>query len=368
MNGTCENTMVKHKVEGGWMKAKLFGIIAASLLFCFGLRAEEVPSFTIAVSEYPSWSGTFLTGCDIGLIDGSEGKMGPLEKKWNVDIIVKDTDYDSCITLFVNGNVDASCLTNIDSLAPSVSRKAVAILPTSTSAGADACLVQPGINSVKDLKAITVRGLSASVSEYAFDKGLEALGENPKQYKFESLDPVQVGVMLQSSNIEAGVTWNPVVMETLKANPKLKRLFDSSLIKGHIIDMVTASRESLAKPGGKEFACAVIDTYYTVCRLMDDAKTHDKTLTAMGKRFAGLGLQEMRVIVKETQFYSTPEKGLALFTGEELPKVMADHIIPWTLEKGLVEKDKLPKAAFGDDATAQLSFDPQYIKLVAAQK
>lgn len=325
----------------------------------------DMPSFTIAVSEYPSWSGTFLTGCDIGLIDGAEGKVGPLEKKWGVDLIVKDTDYDSCITLFVNGNVDAACLTNIDSLAPSVTRKSVAILPTSTSAGADACLVQPDIRSVKDLKGVAVRGLAASVSEYAFDKGLEALGENPKDYTFESLDPVQVGVILQSGKIKAGVTWNPVVMETLKAAPKLKRLFDSSLIKGHIIDMVTVSRDSLQKKGGREFACAVIDTYYTVCRLMEDGKTRDKTLMAMGKRFANLGLKDMRVIVKETQFYSTPEKGLALFTGKELPEVMTKHVMPWTLEKGLIEEKKQPAVAFGDKAAANLCFDPQYIEAVS---
>src|SRR3989339_705678 len=96
-------------------KKIMAGVIVFSVISVYA----DVPSFTLAVSEYPSWSGTFLTACDIGLIDGEQGKMGPMEKKWNVDIVVKDTDYDSCITLFTNGNVDAACLTNIDSLAPS---------------------------------------------------------------------------------------------------------------------------------------------------------------------------------------------------------------------------------------------------------
>ncbi len=345
-------------------------LIAACSVLSLGLGAAQAadPSFTIAVSEYPSWSGTFLTACDIGLIDGAEGKQGPLEKKWKVDLVVKDADYDSCITLFVNGNVDAACLTNIDSLAPSTTRKAVAILPTSTSAGADACIVQADIASVKDLKGVPVRGLAASVSEYAFDKGLEALGENPADYTFENLDPVQVGVVLQSGKIEAGITWNPVVLETLKANPKLRRLFDSSLIKGHIIDMVTASRSSLEKEGGKAFACAVVDTYYTMCSLMNNPEMQDKTLTSMGKRFADLGLQDMRVIVKETSFYSTPEKGLALFQGQELPSVMEKHVLPWTVSKGLVDQGKEPKLAFGDDSKADLCFDPQYIEAVQNSK
>ncbi len=348
----------------GAVRTVVYGMIASLAV----AASAQTPDFTLAVSEYPSWSGTFLTACDIGLVDGAKGKMGPLENKWGVDIVVKDTDYDSCITLFTNGNVDAACLTNIDSLAPSVSRKAVAILPTSTSAGADACLVLPEIQNVANLKGIKVRGLSASVSEYTFDNCLKALGEDPKQYSFENLDPVQVGVTLQNEKIKAGVTWNPVVMETLKANSKIKRLFDSSLIKGHIIDMVTVSRDSLQKKGGAEFACLVADVYYTVCKLMEDDASRDRTLQAMGKRFAGLGLKDMRVIVKETQFYSTPEKGLALFKGTELPEVMKQNVLPWAIEKGLVEKVKTPKLAYKDDPAAELSFDPQYIEKVAARK
>ena len=142
----------------------LLSLTIASLNFAFA----KVPQYTLAVSEYPSWSGTFLTAWDIGLVDGDAGKLGPIEEKWGIDLVIKDTDYDSCITLFVNGNVDAACLTNIDSLPPSVTRKAVAILPTSTSAGADACIVQPHIEDVKALKSVKVRGLSASVSEYTF--------------------------------------------------------------------------------------------------------------------------------------------------------------------------------------------------------
>jgi len=346
---------------------KYIQYIALAMICTGQILLAEIPSFSLAVSEYPSWSGTFLVANDIGLINGEKGKMGPLEDKWKVDIVLRDTDYDSCITLYVNANVDASCLTNIDSLAPSVSRKTVAILPTSTSLGADACLVQKDIEKVQDLKDIAVRGLAASVSEYTFDKGLEALGENPKEYKFENLDPVQVGVVLQSGAIKAGVTWNPVVMESLRSKPNLRRLFDSSLIGGHIIDMVVMSQESLKKEGGENFACACIDIYYSICRLMNSDKTRDRTLDAMGKRFANLGLQDMRTIVKETSFYDSPEKGIALFTGKELPAIMKSDILPWTLSKGLLEKGKEPTVAFQKGGDANLTFDVQYIKMVAGK-
>ncbi|MEI6420703.1 MAG: hypothetical protein WCP55_00680, partial [Lentisphaerota bacterium] len=76
----------------------------------------------------------------------------------------------------------------------------------------------------------------------------------------------------------------------------------------------------------------------------------------------------MQIIVKETQFYSTPEKGLGLFKGQELPKVMKDHVVPWALEKGLVEKNKMPKIVFGNDTNAELCFDPQYIEAATKKK
>lgn len=351
------------------MRTPLLTLLVLGLLLlpAHDARADETPSFSIAVSEYPSWSGIFLAACDIGLIEGEKGKLGPIEKKWKVDIVVMDADYDACITLFVNGNVDAACLTNIDSLAPSVSRRAVAILPTSTSAGADACLVQPTITAVTDLKDVPVRGLAASVSEYAFDKGLEALGEDPSAYTFENLDPVQVGVALQNGDIQAGVTWNPVVLETQKASPKLVRLFDSSLIEGHIVDMVTVAHASLEKPGGREFAMALVDTYFTICALMEAEDTRDEILVAMGKRFADMGLQDMRTIVKETRFYTTPEKAITLFQGADLPKVMTAHVIPWARSKGLIEQDNLPTVGFGKagSSEASLTFDPQYIQAVS---
>ena len=112
--------------------------------------AQDEPVFTLAWSEYPSWSA-FGVAHEYRIIDGRRGRLGPVEKKWGVDIALKEADYDTCIVLYGAGQCDAACLTNMDSLAPSLSRPSVAILPTSTSDGADACIVVNGIDSVKQL-------------------------------------------------------------------------------------------------------------------------------------------------------------------------------------------------------------------------
>ena len=91
--------------------------------------------FSLAWSEYPSWS-VFGVADKAGLIDAAEGKLGSVEEKWGVDIVLKQTDYDTCLTLYGSSTIDAVCITNMDVLAPALGRDSVAILPTSTSDGA----------------------------------------------------------------------------------------------------------------------------------------------------------------------------------------------------------------------------------------
>ena len=98
--------------------------------------AAAPPSFSLAWSEYPSWS-IFGVAHEMGLIDGDEGKLGTIEEKHNVDIVLKEAGYDSCLNMFTSKNCDAVCMTNMDALIVCPGRDGVAILPTSTSNGTD---------------------------------------------------------------------------------------------------------------------------------------------------------------------------------------------------------------------------------------
>jgi NitT/TauT family transport system substrate-binding protein len=339
---------------------------AATTIGQFATAGDEVPVFRLGVSEYPSWS-LFLTASDQGLIDGRAGKMGPIEKKWGVDIELKDTDYDTTITLFGSGQIDAGCLTDMDSLAPSLTRKSVVILPTSTSDGADQCIVTKDIKTVADLKAVKVFGLDNSVSRYCFDRNLELAGVKPADFNFVNQDPsAATTAMSQGQKThQAIIVWNPLCMMLRKQRQDVHVLFDSSKIKGEIIDMVTMSRDSLAKKGGREFACAVVDVYYTFCKTMNDPKTREKALMDLGARFAKSDAEAMKTIVKETSFYGTPEAGLALMEGKELKSVM-EKVTGFCVRQKIVEK--APVVAFGDDPKADLSFDPQFIKAVVNRR
>ena len=132
--------------------------------------------------------------------------MGSIEKKYNVDIKLILATYDSCITLYGNSQADAVCITNIDILGAAGSRNSVGILPTSTSAGADACIVA-GINTLEELAGKPTRGLEKSVSQYCFERCLEKLGTNPADYPFSQMDPEQAALAFLSSNVMVTPAW-----------------------------------------------------------------------------------------------------------------------------------------------------------------
>lgn len=350
---------------------------------------EGIPVFSLAWSEYPSWS-VFGVAHEIGIINGKEGEMGPIEKKWGVDIALKEATYDACIVMYAAAQCDAACLTNMDVLNPSLRRRSVAILPTSTSFGADALIVDKNkIKEIKQLRGKNVYGLQKTVSEYCFARNLELRGEKEADHKFTNMDPGAAALAFQQkkTGYEAIVVWNPFVLETLNKRTDGMILedengkpFDSTMIPGEIVDMVQIAQTSLDKPGGKAFACAIIDTFYTVCRQIDDPKTHDATLIALGEKFSNLDLKSMETVVKQTLFYSTPEAGIKLLTGDEWATPHAGTKITGESFKKIMVRvlafcesheivPKAPTIGYGDkkDAPDVLwRVDPSYVRAYQA--
>lgn len=317
------------------------------------------PSFTLAWSEYPSWS-VFGVADEQGLIDGKEGAMGSIEEKWNVDIILNLADYDTCIGQYGTNEADAVCITNMDIVAPSTSRPAVAILPTSTSAGADACIVV-GIDSIDALKGKATHGLEKSVSQYCFERVLEVNGQQPNEFPFQNMDPAAAATAMQTAQAEVQsiMVWNPFVMQTLADRKDAKVLFDSTSIQEEIIDMVVVGKDSLAKPGGQRFAYALLETFYAVNQLIDSSDTRDETLVALGAKFSKLGLEDMKKVVTQTQFYKSPAQAMALLEdGSKFRTTTMPAVADFLVSHEMVSEK--PSFGFGD-VEAKLNFDSRFL-------
>jgi len=315
-------------------------------------------SFSLAWSEYPSWS-VFGVADQVGLINKAEGQKGTMEEKWGVDIVLKQLDYDGCLAAYGNSTIDAVCITNMDVLSPAGGRNSVAILPTSTSAGADACLVV-GVDSIDDLKGKNSYGLEKSVSQYMFERVLVDMGKNPKDFPFKQMDPEAAAQAMKTGQkgIESIVVWNPFVMQTLSELPASKVLFDSTKIPEEIVDMVVVGEDALKRPGGEAFAACVADTFYEISRMIENPETREDTLKKLGQSFSGLSAQDMETIVSQTKFYKTAADGSALFDRADFQNTIMPKVVEFCATHDIADKATV---VFGE-GEGQLLFDTQYMK------
>ncbi len=362
------------------MKNLFILVLIVSLTFTFGCGGSTPPpatdkpvtvqakpvgeaqKFSLAWSEWPGWS-VFGVAHELGILDGKEGKLGTIEKKYNVDIILKEMEYDPCITVYGSGQVDAVCLTNMDTLPNCLGVKSVGILPNDTSEGGDMCIVV-GIKTPADLKGKTVYGLEKSVSQYMLVRNLELNNIKESEVKWVNMDPAAAATAMQQKKpgYDAIVAWNPFCLQTLATRTDSTVLFDSSTIPGEIIDMVIVKDSSLKKKGGKEFALALLDAYYQVMDRLKDPKTEDETLKLIAEKFSNLSLEDMRKVKKGTKYIYTPEEALKFFESDKIKKTM-ELVVDFCVSHAVV--DKKPVVKFGnekDAGDADFRFDPTYLK------
>ena len=315
---------------------------------------DDIPQFTLAWSEYPSWSAFGVAG-EIGLLDGDAGELGELEKKWGVDVVLKQADYDPCLTLYADGQVDAVCITNIDLLPLTPGRKSTVVLPTSTSDGGDACIVV-GVEDLAGLKGKETRGLENSVSQYVFERCLETRGEDPAAFPFVNMDPAAAALGMQNGDLNSIMVWNPFALSTERNAQGAKRLFDSSAIPGEVIDLVAVGNDSLVKPGGKAFAGCLADAFHRFNEKLNGPDRND-LLVALGEKFSNLGLEDMKVVVEQTKFYRTAAAAEELMTAPAFADEVMPRIAEFALARGLV--DAAPTVSF-DGGDADLTFSTNY--------
>lgn len=340
--------------------------IASILLLLLTSNVIAAPAVTIAWSEYPSWSALDVASA-FGFINGKKGKMGPIEKKYGVDIVLTLKDYDTCLQVYSSFAVDGVCITNMDVLNPALSRKSVAVLPTSTSFGADAVLVDKTIKGIDDLAKTNVFGLEATVSEYMFFRCLQEAGRNPDHFNFTNLAPeaAAMNMQMKRNGYSAVALWNPFVLDTLsKRQADVRVLFSSENIPGEIVDMVVIADSVMKKPEGQAAAKALAEAFYMVSAQMENKGKRDETLIAIGEKFSNLGLADMREVVRQTRFYGTPEEGIAVFNSSEFQDTMNNKVVPFCLKQGIL--DEAPTISFGSGGNANLRFDPSFMQAVSS--
>ncbi|MGI4789275.1 MAG: ABC transporter substrate-binding protein, partial [Janthinobacterium lividum] len=131
-------------------------------------------AISIGYSDWPGWTAWAIAD-----------KQG-FFKKHNVNVkLVWFPNYTDSLNAFAANQVDANCQTWSDTMGPlAQGQSAKAVLINDNSAGNDAVVAGPGINSIKDLKGKKVATELGTVEQFLLDKALAANGMTEKDIQY----------------------------------------------------------------------------------------------------------------------------------------------------------------------------------------
>lgn len=342
-----------------------FAISAATIAAVLGspLSAQEKTEFRIAWSIYVGWMPW-------GYLEES-GIMDKWAEKYGLDIeIVQINDYVESINQYTAGAFDGVSATNMDTLSIPAGGgvDTTALIVGDFSNGNDAVILK-GDGDLASLAGKPVNLVELSVSHYLLARALDSAGlrEADLASVINTSDADMIAAF-QTDDVEAVVTWNPLVSAILE-DPNATKLFDSSDIPGEIIDLMVVNTETLA--ANPDFGKAMVGAWYEVMNLM--AAGDEAVLTAMGEA-SGTDLAGYKAQLASTEMFYDPAEAVAFTQSATLPETMVS-VAEFLFDKGILGEGA-PSADFvgivypdgsitGDPNNVQFRFDTTYMQMAA---
>jgi NitT/TauT family transport system substrate-binding protein len=343
-------------------------VFAAVIAGVIGLTApaamaEEKTEFKVAWSIYVGWMPW-------GYLETS-GIMDKWADKYGIDIeIVQINDYVESINLYTAGQFDGVSATNMDTLSIPAGGgvDTTALIVGDFSNGNDAVILK-GDGGLEALKGKPVNLVELSVSHYLLARALDSAGlKEADLAKVINTSDADMIAAYGTSDVEAVVTWNPLV-STIMEQPGATKLFDSSDIPGEIIDMMVVNTKTLeANPN---FGKALVGAWYELMAVMEAGD--EAALTAMAEA-SGTDLAGYKAQLASTEMFWKPADAVAFVESPELPKTMVS-VAEFLFDKGILGEGA-PSADYvgvaypdgsttGDAANVQLRYDASFMKMAA---
>mgnify|MGYP000517758981 CR=1 FL=1 len=347
---------------------KFFTFVTATLLsiglLCSSPAALAKDKFRVAWSIYVGWMPW-----DYG---DSSGIVKKWADKYGIEIeVVQINDYIESINQYTAGAFDGCVMTNMDALTiPAAGGvDSTALIVGDFSNGNDG-IVLKGKTALSDIKGQQVNLVELSVSHYLLARALDSIGAAEKDLSVINTSDADMIAAFATDDVQAVVTWNPLVAEILE-QPGASKLFDSSDIPGEIIDLMVVNTETLA--ANPDFGKALTGAWYEVMGLM--AAGDEEALTAMAEA-SGTDLAGYEAQLASTKMFYTPAEALELTNSEQLKTTMK-QVAEFSFEHGLLGEGApdagfigvlTPTGIYGSETNVKLRFDPSYMQMAADGK
>jgi len=278
--------------------------------------AIEAAQLTLAVAPKIAWMPWFLAD--------EEGVLKEQAKIFNANIQFISDTYQEIINQFIDGEIDAMVINNIDAIAQLVRQdvEADVILITNYSHGNQALL----LSAEKDSNTRHIRGktfalMENSTQHYLLDRFLIRNQIDFSEINIRYTAESDIITAFQDREIYGVVTTNPNIARLIN-EADAKVLFDSREIPEEIFDLLIIRRETLIDY--PQFAQILLNTWFSIMQRLQGNKK-GPTLDAMA-RLANLTREEYDSQITTTPFTDTATKALSSIRAHRRMRKIMRHI------------------------------------------
>ncbi|RHW20050.1 putative urea ABC transporter substrate-binding protein [Pseudomonas jilinensis] len=339
--------------------------LAASTLAAPVVSAQERDSFKLAWSIYAGWIPWLY-------IDES-GIMKKWADKYDIEVeIVQINDYIESINQYTAGQFDGVVATSMDALSiPAAGGvDTTALIVGDYSNGNDGLVMKDSTN-VADLKGQQVNLVELSVSHYLLARALDSVGLRERDVTVVNTGDADIVAAFNTSGVRNVVTWNPL-LDDVASVPGANRVFDSSMIPGHIKDLTIVNTATLA--ANPALGKALTGAWFELMAVLGtDSEEGQKARAFLGEA-SGTDQAGYEAQLAGMQMFWQAADALAFIASPEAVEAM-DSVREFSFDKGLLGEGA-PNADFvgisfpngvtlGDSANIRLRFDPSYMQMAA---
>jgi NitT/TauT family transport system substrate-binding protein len=262
-------------------------VLALTLFLACGAAHAEVK---VGVSDWTGWVAWYVAQ-DQGYF-----------RKYGAEVkLVWFANYSDSIAALSTGQLDANSQTWSDTLGPLAKGLPLkAVLVNDNSAGNDAVMVGPKIQSFADLRGHTIALEQYSVSHFVLYTALARNGLTPKDVKVVNLAAGDAAAAFMSGRVDAAVVWNPWISQIEKSG-RGHALFTSAQMPGLIPDLLVAQVPAIQNPAKRKDLVAMIRAWFDTEAFI--RANPDRAVAIMAK-VVGMDREQYKVFLPGTKFFN----------------------------------------------------------------
>jgi NitT/TauT family transport system substrate-binding protein len=269
-----------------------FSLFAALCVAVTIQKSIAAPPITIGYSDWPGW-----TSWDI-----VEQKGFFAKHHCNVKL-VWFANYTDSLNAFSAKQVDSNCQTWSDSMGPIAAGQASSVvLINDNSAGNDAIIAGPGINSVAQLRGKKVATELGTCDQFLLDEALAANHMSEKDIQYIPIKVQDCPAAMLAHRVDAVVVWEPNKSQLLTSMKGSHDIFDSKKVPGLIPDLLVFQKSVVAsRPQDIQ---NIVDAWYD---MLGWWRTHPQEACAIMAKRTDSPVDFYTKFITGTRIFSAPE-------------------------------------------------------------